>query len=288
MQNAFITGAAIGQGNLIVKKLAAQGWRVFAGVLPGAETDLHGTEGVTIVEQDVSDNASVQRSAATVDQALNGEGLHLLMNVAGVANVATGVVEGVDMALVPKLFEINTFGQLRVCQAFLPMLRRAGKGAKILNFGSGAVLASPPMAGVYNMSKHAVHGLTLTLRNELAPFGIQVTSIWPGAVKTAMTANSRQTTLGSWNAQPEAVQAVYTPYLKRGVTELLPDMIENKGNEPEAVVDEVLKVAARRKLAPWYCVGGDARALGVLYRMLPSGPFEGLIRGTYKIPTAKA
>lgn len=287
MKSAFITGAAVGQGNLIAKKLAADGWQVFAGVLPGAETDIHNVDGVTVVEQDVADDDSVRESARVVDQALDGRGLDMLMNVAGVANVATGVIEGVDMKLVPKLFEINTFGQLRVCQAFLPMIRRAEPPARILNFGSGAVLASPPMAGVYNMSKHAVHGLTLTLRNELAPFGIQVTSIWPGAVKTGMTANSRETTLGSWNAQPEAVRQVYEPYLKKGITELLPDMIEKKGNEPEPVVDEILKIAARRKLAPWYCVGSDAKPLGMMHRLLPASAFEPLIRGAYKIPAAK-
>ncbi|MBY8966874.1 SDR family NAD(P)-dependent oxidoreductase [Algiphilus sp. NNCM1] len=287
MKSAFITGAAVGQGNMLAKKLAGQGWRVFAGVLPGAETDLGEVEGVTMIEQDVSDNASVRASAEQVNDQLGREGLDLLMNVAGVANVATGLIEGIDMELVPKLFEINTFGQLRVCQAFLPMVRRAPQPAKILNFGSGAVLASPPMAGAYSMSKHAVHGLTLTLRNELAPFGVQVTSIWPGAVKTGMTANSRETTLGSWNAQPEPVKSTYAEYLKRGITELLPDMIEKKGNTPDAVTDEILKIVAQRKLKAWYCVGSDAKPLGVMSRLLPSGSFEALIRGAYKIPAAK-
>ena len=287
MKTAFITGAAVGQGNMLAKKLAGQGWRVFGGVLPGAETDLHEVDGVTIIEQDVSNDDSVRNSARQVDEALAGDGLDLLMNVAGVANVATGLIEGVDMADVPKLFEINTFGQLRVCQSFLPMVRRAEQPAKILNFGSGAVLASPPMAGAYSMSKHAVHGLTLTLRNELAPFGVQVTSIWPGAVKTGMTENSRETTLGSWNAQPEAVKSTYADALKHGITELLPDMIEKKGSTPDAVTDEILAVVARRKLKAWYCVGSDAKPLGLMSRLLPGGQFEALIRGAYKIPAAK-
>lgn len=287
MSSAFITGAAVGQGNLLAKKLARRGWRVFGGVLPGAETDLHEVAGVTVIEQDVADNESVRASAAQVEQALDGAGLDLLMNVAGVANVATGLIEGVDMDYVSRLFEINTFGQLRTCQSFLPMIRRAEQPAKILNFGSGAVLAAPPMAGVYTMSKHAVHGLTLTLRNELSAFGVQVTSIWPGAVKTAMTANSRETTQGSWDAQPEQVKRTYAQALKRGITELLPDMIEKKGNTPDAVTDEILKVVDRRKLAAWYCVGSDARPLGMMSRLLPAGTFESLIRGAYKIPSAK-
>ena len=287
MKTAFITGAAIGQGNMLAKKLVDRGWRVFGGVLPGAETDLREVAGVTVIEQDVSDDASVLASAKAVDEALGGAGLDLLMNVAGVANVGSAVIEGAKMEDVRRLFEINTFGQLRVCQSFLPMLRRAEKSAKILNFGSGAVLVAPPMAGPYTMSKHAVHGLTLTLRNELAPFGVQVTSIWPGAVKTAMTANAKETTLGSWNAQPEGVQKTYAEYLKKGITEILPEMIEKKGNTADEVTDEILKIAERRKLAAWYCVGKDARPLGVMYRLMPAGPFESMIRNVYKIPSAK-
>lgn len=287
MATAFITGAAVGQGNLLAKKLARRGWRVFAGVLPGAETDLGAETSITLVEQDVSDFESVRRSARQVDEALGDEGLDLLMNVAGVANVANGTIEGLPLEDLEKIFAINTFGQAAVCQCFLPLMRRARTPGKIFNFGSGAVLANPPTAGAYSMSKHAVHGMTLTLRLELAPFGIQVTSIWPGAVKTGMTANSRETTLASWNKQPEAVKEVYEPYLKKGVCELLPDMIEKKGNSADAVTDEILALVARDKLKPYHLVGKDAKPLGPMVRWLPNAAVEALLRSTYKIPRAK-
>ena len=285
MPNAFITGAAVGQGNLIAKKLAARGWRVFAGVLPGAETDLAGVSGVTLVEQDVSNFESVRASAAIVSEALNGEPLQVLMNVAGVANIATGVLEGVELEKLQTLFAINTFGQLAVCQAFLPMLRAAGKDGKILNFGSGAVVANPPGAGAYNMSKHAVHGLTMTLRLELAPFGTQVTSIWPGAVKTAMTENSREVTAAVWKRMPEAVQKAYEP-LRAGLCEELPNMIEKYGNTADYVTDEVLKLLDRAYYKPYYLVGKDAKPLGPMYEWLPNSLFETIIRKSYKVAKA--
>lgn len=59
-------------------------------------------------------------------------------------------------------------------QAFLPLLRRNAPGSRIANYSSGAIIANPVGAGVYNMSKHAIHGMTLTLRHELAPFGIPI------------------------------------------------------------------------------------------------------------------
>lgn len=289
MPTALITGANVGQGNMLVKKLAARGWRVFAGVLPGADTDLK-TEGqITLVDQDVSDFDSVRQSAKIVDEALNGDGLDLIMNVAGVANMCQGTIEGLKLEDLHKIFAINTFGQVAVCQCFLPMMRRGveagNEPGKILNFGSGAVVANPPTAGSYSMTKHAVHGMTMTLRLELAPFGIQVTSIWPGAVKTAMTANSREATKNAWAKQPEDVQAVYAPYLKKGVCEVLPDMIENKGNTADYVTDEILKLLDNKKLKPSYLVGKDAKPLGPMVQWMPNSTFEWIIRSSYKIPS---
>jgi NAD(P)-dependent dehydrogenase (short-subunit alcohol dehydrogenase family) len=69
MKTAFITGANVGQANLISKALAERGWRVFAGVLPGAPTDLKTAGNLTVVEQDVSTNCR-----AKFDVALKGEG----------------------------------------------------------------------------------------------------------------------------------------------------------------------------------------------------------------------
>ena len=287
MPTALITGANVGQANMIVKKLADRGWRVFAGVLPGADTDLQDNEQITLVDQDVSDFESVRASAKIVDQALGDQGLDLVMNVAGVANMAQGPIEGLALEDLHKIFAINTFGQVAVCQCFLPMLRRASTPGKIFNFGSGAVVANPPTAGAYSMTKHAVHGLTMTLRLELAPFGIQTTSIWPGAVKTAMTDNSRESTKNAWEKQPEDVKQVYGPYLKKGVCEILPDMIEEKGNTAEYVTDEILKLVDKPKLKPFYLVGKDAKPLGPMHHWLPNSAFEGIIRYSYKIPSSQ-
>ena len=74
MKTAFITGANVGQANLLTKALAERGWRVFAGVLPGAPTDLKTGGNITVVEQDVSNTESVRNSAAVVKQALENVG----------------------------------------------------------------------------------------------------------------------------------------------------------------------------------------------------------------------
>ena len=187
-KTVFISGAAMGMGALKAKTLAERGWRVFAGVLPGADTsELGDNPNIMIVEQDVTSDKSVKESAKIVEKELDGKPLDLLINNAGIANVGTGVIEGASIKNGKTMFEVNTWGMMRVTQAFLPFIRRGPGKSRIINFASGAVKANPVGSGVYNMSKHAVIGLTKTLRNELAPFGIQVTAVEPGAVKTHMS-----------------------------------------------------------------------------------------------------
>ena len=276
MKTAFITGANIGQANLITKALAGQGWKVYAGVLPGAPTDLKTGGNIVVVDQDVSKTESVRASAEFVTRDLNGQGLDLLMNVAGVANVGVGVIEGADLAAVERLFNINMFGQLRVIQAFLPLLRKNAPGSRIANYSSGAIIANPVGAGAYNMTKHAIHGMTLTLRHELAPLGIQVTSIIPGGVLTAMSANSHANTLKTWGEQPADIQKVYDP-LKPVMCQVLPDMLEKTGSSPEQALAGTLEILAKKKWKP----------MGVMRRLFSDSQLESLMRMTFKIPTLK-
>ena len=287
MQTAFITGANVGQANLLAKELSSQGWRVFAGVLPGAPTDLETGGNLTVVEQDVSSTESVQKSAEVVAEALNGEGLDLLMNVAGVANIAIGVMEAVDLEQLERLFHINAFGQLRVIQAFLPMLRKKAPGSRIANYSSGAIIANPVGSGGYNMTKHAIHGMTLTLRHELAPLGIQVTSIVPGGVLTGMSANAKEQVTRTWNMQPQDKRDVYEPHLGNTVLNVLPEMVEKSGSTPEEALQGTLKILAKKKWKPMELLGKDVKPMGIMRRMFSDSSLEKMMRSAFKIPSYK-
>ena len=288
MKYAFITGANVGQANLLAKALSAQGWHVFAGVLPGAPTDLVDEPNLTVVEQDVSNSESVRASAERVTRALNGSGLDLLMNVAGVANIGTGVIEGAKFADVERLFNVNLFGQLRVIQAFLPLIRKNAPGSRIANYSSGAILANPVGAGAYNMTKHAIHGMTLTLRHELAAFDIQVTSIIPGGVLTAMSANAHANTRKTWNEQPDDVRRVYEPYLGQTMLQVLPDMLEKSGSTPEQALAGTLEILRKKKWKPMEYLGKDVKPMGLMRRLLSDSQLEAIMRSMFKIPSYKA
>jgi NAD(P)-dependent dehydrogenase (short-subunit alcohol dehydrogenase family) len=281
-RSAVITGAAMGMGMLMARKLAERGWRVFAGVMPGLETrEL--TQGVTltVLEQNVTDEAMVRAGAQQVATALGGAGLDLLINNAGIADIATGPVEGVNLEEGRRLFDVNVFGQVRVVKAFLPLLHQSRQSPRILNFASGAVRVPMPCSAMYNMSKYAVEGLTNTLRYELAKFGIQATSIEPGAVKTHMTADPVNSTARIWDRSSAEIRARYEAKL-RPITDHLGKMLLT-ANDPDAVTDEVLKLIDVPRLKPRYMVGKEVRMLPLLQALTSESAFERIIAKQFNI-----
>ena len=281
-RSAVVTGAAMGMGMLMARKLAQRGWQVFAGVMPGLDT-AELTRGVVLtpIDQDVTNEAMVQAGARQVAQALGGAGLDLLINNAGVADIATGPVEGVDIEQGKKLFDVNLFGQVRVAKAFLPLLFESTQSPRILNFASGAVRVPMPCSAMYNMSKYAVEGLTNTLRYELAKFGVQVTSIEPGAVKTHMTADPINSTARIWERSTPAIRARYEAKL-RPITDQLGKMLLT-ANDPDQVTDEVLKLIDVPKLKPRYMVGKEVKMLPLMQALLSERAFERLVARQFNI-----
>ena len=281
-RSAVVTGAAMGMGMLMARKLAQRGWRVFAGVMPGLDTSelTHGVE-LTVIKQNVTDQEMVRAGAREVTAALAGSGLDLLINNAGIANIATGVLEGVDIEESKRLFDVNLWGQVRMIQAFLPLLHASRQSPRIFNFSSGAVRVPMPCSAIYNMSKYAVEGMTNTLRYELAKFGIQVTSIEPGAVRTHMTANPVESTASIWERTSPEMRKRYEAKL-RPITDHLGKMLLT-ANDPDYVTDNVLKLVHVRKLKPRYMVGKEVRLLPALQRLLSESAFERLIAKQFNI-----
>ena len=281
-RSAVVTGAAMGMGMLMARKLAQRGWRVFAGVMPGLDT-AELTQGVklTVIEQNVTDEAMVQAGARQVAEALDGAGLDLLINNAGIADIATGPIEGVNLEEGKKLLDVNLFGQVRVIKAFLPLLHQSKQSPRIFNFSSGAVRVPMPCSGMYNMSKYGVEGLTNTLRYELAKFGIQVTSIEPGAVKTHMTADPINSTARIWERSTPQIRQRYEAKL-RPITDHLGKMLLT-ANEPDFVTEGVLKLVDVPKLKPRYMVGKEVRMLPLMQALLSETAFERLVAKQFNI-----
>ena len=189
-QSILITGATSGIGRDAALRLAGAGHLVLAGgrrrdALAGLAAESRGR--IEPLMLDVTEPASVEAARELVERRTDGRGLDVLVNNAGYA--LPGPLEALAEADLRGLFDTNLFGLLAVTRAFLPAMRERGLG-RVVNVGSIMGRVAMPLLGAYNASKHAVAAVTDALRMELAPFGVSVVLVEPGALRTGFAARA--------------------------------------------------------------------------------------------------
>ena len=186
-QSVLITGASSGIGEECAVFLAHKGFRVFAAarrIDKLNELTAVGGRKITPLQLDVTDAASIDNVMARIKE--EGVTLYGLVNNAGAS--AMGPSEKLPLGEWRALFETNIFGLVAMTQAVLPQMRAAGRG-RIVNVGSLTGRIASPFQGAYSASKHAVEGLSDSLRRELVPYGVKVSVIRPGAINTPFGAH---------------------------------------------------------------------------------------------------
>jgi NAD(P)-dependent dehydrogenase (short-subunit alcohol dehydrogenase family) len=216
-----------------------------------------------------------------IESEVGSEGLSALVNVAGVAGIAGGVIEGVSEDRIRALFDVNVFGTLRMIQVFLPLLRKYGR-ARIVNVSTSGVRVPAAFSAIYAISKYAVEGITNSLRYEMPIFGIQVTSIEPGAMDTPMTANSKENMAKTWDTMPPEVRKVYYDKLNPSM-EYMSNMIQ-QANPPEVVAKVIVKALYAKKMKIRYVGGKDVQMMPFLQTILGENLFEKLMIAVQKMP----
>ena len=182
LKPVLITGASSGIGEAVAVHLAHKGFRVYAGArrIDRLKT-LEGLgEGrITAVVLDVTKEDSIRAALKRI--AAGGASLYGLVNNAGMS--VTGPIEETPLDDWRRQYETNVFGLVAMTKAVIPQMRAAGAG-RIVNVGSLTGRIASPFMAAYASSKHAVEGITDSLRRELAGFGIKVSLIRPGFVNT--------------------------------------------------------------------------------------------------------
>lgn len=194
--NVLITGSSSGFGRITAEVLAESGHHVFAtmrnidtknaeaarGMAQWGEEKGHA---VTVSEMDVTSETSV-RSA--VDEILSSEGhIDVVVNNAGVGTC--GLLETFTIKQTQALFDVNTFGPMRVNRAVLPSMRKRKSGL-LLHITSAAGRLYFPTLSIYSATKYALEALSESYAEELATFNIDSVSIEPGAFPTNMGPNA--------------------------------------------------------------------------------------------------
>jgi NAD(P)-dependent dehydrogenase (short-subunit alcohol dehydrogenase family) len=271
--NVFVTGASSGIGRAAAIELAARGHRVFAGARRAASLDELATANPRIVATpiDVTDPASVQAAAASIDAATAGHGVDVLVNGAGYA--LRGPVEALSTEAVEHHFATNVFGLLEVTRAFLPAMR-ARRSGRVINLSSVVGRFVLPGLGAYSASKFAVEALSDAMRMELADFGVSVVLIEPSWVATNIAEASAEQT----SAFPLAAAGYEEQLAKTGA--YIVNEVRNNSIPAEAVARQIADAAEARKPKARYVMPGRARFLVRLFDALPDAAADRAKRRT--------
>ncbi len=179
MKTWFITGISRGLGLALAKAALAEGDTVIGTVRSGAP-DLQAAPGkLHVLTVDVADGAAAE--AATQQAfALAGK-IDVIVNNAGYGLL--GATEKATDAELTRIFAVDVFAPFRIIRTALPYLRAQGSG-HIVNITSVAGRAPAPGYSLYAAVKYALEGFSVSIAQELAPFGIKVTAVAPGAFRT--------------------------------------------------------------------------------------------------------
>ena len=202
---AFVTGGASGIGLALGTAFAQAGMKV---MLADIETEALAeavkslgdfAPNVRGVACDVADPTSVERAANAACEAFGN--VHVVCNNAGVA--AAGGIDNISLDNWRWVLDVNLMGVLHGIRSFLPHIRAHGEGGHIVNTASMAGMNSGLGFSPYVASKFAVVGMSEGLATQLEPFGIGVTVLCPGFVRTRIGESGRN--------RPQRYGATQTP-----------------------------------------------------------------------------
>ena len=188
----LVTGSSKGLGKALVTKLIAEGYFVAATSrsreslekIFGAETDTF-----LPVVMNIKDEEDVKSVIGKVIEKFGR--IDVLVNNAGYTHLAT--IEEMSDKDARDEFDVNVFGLLNVTRNVLPIMRKQKRG-HIFNVSSLGAYNVGPLSGIYCATKHAVKAISETLAQEVREFGIHVTDVKPGFMRTEFFGGSYKTT----------------------------------------------------------------------------------------------
>ena len=268
----LITGATAGIGRSAALHLARRGMRVFATgrnerALQTLREEAAGTD-LEAFRLDVTDSESIASAVARIDEATEGYGIDALVNNAGFGLV--GAMADIPDADVRMQFDTNVFGLHAMTRAFLPQMleRRSGR---IINVSSVGGRVTLPFFGVYNATKYAVESMSDALRREVAPFGVKVSLIEPGPIRSEFASTS-MSHLQRYNRASSAYAPAYQ--LAGEVAE----RFESQSAGPEVIARAIERAVTARRPRARYVAPFTSQLMLALVAILPTRWTDAMLR----------
>ena len=280
-KSILITGVSTGIGYELSKIFVSRGYHVFGSVRKQQDAEKLLKEigsDYTPLIMDVTQTDEIENAASLVSKALNGKTLTGLINNAGIAT--TGALATISMEEYRYQFEVNFFGVVSVIKHFLPLLgtdkARNGVKGKIINISSNAGQLGFPFLGPYCSSKHALEGMSQSLRRELLLYGIDVIIIGPAAIKTPIWEKDSATTI------PKSAQG--TDYEKSmGIFQNIFRKEGERGMESKKLADKIFTIFEKKNPKTRYALASRKFAEWIAPRyLIPNRMMDNMMRKIFK------
>ena len=262
---AIVTGTSSGIGFETAIALAKEGYHTFATMRDtskGAELEdviKKDNLSIEIIKLDVDDEKAIQ---SVIDEIIQKVGrVDVLVNNAGYGQF--GCTEDVTVEEFRKQFETNFFSIVKLIQGVSPIMRKQNSGV-IVNISSVVGRMGLPGSPAYISTKFALEGLTECLRYELGQFGVKLTLIEPGVIKTNFFDSMK---VPQTNADPKYKQM--TDFMLSGLK-----MMVQMGTAPAQVAQTIIKAINDKEIQPRYVVGTDAAMFMEAKKMKTDLEFE--------------
>jgi len=265
MPTALITGCSSGIGRALADAFRDAGHEVWATARKPEDVAQLAAAGFTARQLDVNDGQALTQLAEELE-ASHGR-LDMLINNAGYGAMGPLLDGGVDA--MRQQFETNVFAVVGVTRALFPLLRRA-RGL-VVNIGSVSGVLVTPFAGAYCASKAAVNALSDALRLELAPFGIRLMEVQPGAIASQFASNAQR--------QADQVLAADSPWWPLREYVQARARASQDRPTPAAVFAQGVLAATRKTAVPAVVrLGNGSTALPLIARLLPRRLLDWVLR----------
>jgi NADP-dependent 3-hydroxy acid dehydrogenase YdfG len=273
----LVTGCSTGIGRATAERLAWGGMTVYASARRAESIEDLKAAGCRTLALDVTDEGSMRGAVEEVERAEGAVGA--LVNNAGYSQ--SGAVETVPLDDVRRQFETNVFGLLRMSQLVLPGMRRQRHG-RIVNVSSMGGKLTFPGGGIYHATKHAVEAISDAMRFEVKGFGVDVTVIEPGLIKTTFA----ETSVGSV-PQEDGPYAEFNTAVAAATAGAYEGPLGRLGGGADDVAKVIEKALAARRPRTRYKVTASARLLMAQRSLLPDRAWDAVVGTSFPQPGRK-
>lgn len=223
--------------------------------------------GANVHYLDLTDETSIGDLVSRLGKAPGA--LDAIVNNAGIG--VYGSVEEVPMDEARRQFEVNLFGIARLTQLVLPAMREARSGT-IVNVSSIGGRVYTPMGAWYHASKHALEGWSDCLRLEVAPFGIRVVIVEPGAIETEFAEIAIAPLLERSAGGP------YADFARKMAAATRRAYLDKKASSPDLIAGIIVKAVEARRPRTRYVAGYLGKPVIWARRILGDRGFDWMVR----------